>query len=308
VLAAHLDVVAKHRVSFDMVMRVLRVKTGKAHPKSGRGCVVTPWQVANVVGCSKSTVQRVNRLLRAVGLEVRVFEGRMLEASERQQAQASGSWQRGLASVVAFTIPAEARRVVDGDTPSSGTLETKKTKDKFTSVQRYASGMKAGATRRPNKMEWSDWAEARRLASELAERLPWLAGEATKRVLPCLLKFARAQIGWNGADIAEAINIRNRRLCLPVTIDPARIRTRKAAVLAHLVRSIDPYTDHPAAGGPLRPCGHPNCDGAGWRLANTTTDRGMTYHSYTRCPKCPPELRQTPLPHHPAKTMEGILR
>jgi hypothetical protein len=298
VARANLGVLRKHKLALDTLLRVARVKTGYADPRTGRWCMVRPATLANAAGVSKTTVMVANRVLRELGLEVRVFEGRMLDADERKVAQATGSTQRGLSSVTAFTVPSMARRVVDSRTPSRGPSSSKNSTDLSSSVARYASGMKAGAPRRQSRTDGRAWAKARRLASELVAEVGWLAGEATKRMLPALLKFARAEIAWSGADVAAAIQLRNRRLELP-QIDPGRIRTRKAAVLAHLVRQIDPYSDHPNAGGPLRPCGHPDCDGTGWRTGATVVERGVEYTSVHRCPDCPPELRSAvrALPH-----------
>jgi hypothetical protein len=78
-------------------------------------------------------------------------------------------------------------------------------------------------------------------------------------------------------------------------IDPDRIRTRPAAVLASILRQLDPEADNPALApdlddqaDALEPCGRPDCDGHGWiELPSAHSSDGVL----APCPDCPPSIR-----------------
>jgi hypothetical protein len=127
-----------------------------------------------------------------------------------------------------------------------------------------------------------------------------------------LSRFATCEPPWQAADVTAAITGHTARHGTG-PIRPQTIRTRPAALLAAILRQLDPDTDHPTLAenpfGPTpattasdtmrpEPCGAPNCD-HGW--INTTRPDGRP--GQTPCPTCPPGVRTwTPAPGDGAAT------
>jgi hypothetical protein len=296
------EVLAKHHVQPETLMRWARVKSGYAQARTGRQCIVRPDTVASVMGMGLATVMRCQRAAREMGLEVIVMHGRMLTLDERARVQKWGSRQRGLSNEVALTVPSRVRTevasrtlarqgVVDHDTPSSGTpVSTKSNVDKFNLHGLRPTKKDAAPRRRPRK-ERGGWWSACRLASEVAAKLPWLAGEGRKRLAPALLRFAVAEVPWSAADLVAAVE---RATAGRGVIHPDMIRTRPAILLAGVLRRIDPVLDHPTAGGAFGtpdqvPCDRDDCDGHGWINGVDADGHGWA----RRCPDCSPRTRTT---------------
>ena len=295
-IATRRDVLRKHHCSPETLMRWARVKSAYASA-DGRRCIVTPRTLASVLQLDERTIQRYNACARALGLEVCVLTGRMLSMRERLHAYNMGSRQRGLASEVCFTIPSPVHTTVDRATPTRGTHFTRKTYvdpvflPGLTAVRSEAAPRprppngRAGRPRRATP--------GYQLAIDVIRHVPWLAQERPQRLAGALTRFATSPNPWSGADIARAIKTRDRRSGRP-SITADRIVTVPAAVLAAVLRDLDPVVDQPALGdGPLVPrsaprrheCADPDCDGNGWLRTLVTSDG---YDVAVRCPRCTP--------------------
>lgn len=290
------EVLRRNGVNRDTFLRWAQVKSGYAKQATGRQCIVRPDTVASVMGVSKRTVQRCNLAARALGLEVVIVKGRMLTAAEKFAIWYPWrSKQRGLATEVALTIPraihSVMRAVVSSVTPGKYHPVSRNSHVEHLNLHGLRPNQKDGAPRRrPQKGCPARW-RARQVASDLTCAVPWLAGEGPRRLVPPLTRFVDAETPWRTADLVTVL----RR----VAVDPASIRTRPAALLAAVLRKVDPVADHPAA-GPLIPravqaCDGPECDGHGWiNGSDPATGRAWA----RKCPDCPPEVRagMTPEP------------
>src|SRR5699024_5595790 len=290
VIAARPEVLRKHSVGADLFRRWAAVKSVYAHARSGRQCIVRPKVLASTLLCKERQVQRCNAAARELGLEVRVYEGRMLTFEESTACRQRGSTQRGLASEVALTTPAwaeaaiqdaRARRqqpsptaFVDSDTPTSG-----HSRDHFSHLSSThpcaARGAKAdGATRRQRHKRAHN--PTFKLARTLTRLVPWLHGTAPHRILSAVKPFARAPLPWTAEDLQLAMGAQATRNGASAHITPTGARI-PWALLRHVLAQIDPYADHPRLPDleettwtqPSTPCEHPDCDGYGWH--NTTT-------------------------------------
>jgi hypothetical protein len=309
-IATHRDVLRKHHVDPDTFRAWALVKSGYAHSRTGRRCVVRPDTLASVMDVSERTVQRCTAAAREMGLEVVVLAGRMLTFAECAYARRRGSRQRGLSTEAALTIPALTRHLLDHVTPTRGRrLPTQShllpgVPDGLAAEQRGAAsphcehtGRRRGRSRPPG---WS-------LAAELARAVPWLAGEGPARLAPALTPFVACQRPWQASDVVAAIDGHTARVGAG-PIRPETIRTRPAALLAAILRQLDPELDHPglvedafgsksAAAAPATtvrsdPCGAPGCD-HGWITATRPDGRP----GLAPCPTCPPGVRRwQPMP------------
>jgi len=314
-IAMHPDVLARHRVDADTMRTWALVKSGYAHQRTGRCCIVRPDTLASVMGVTARHAKRCNAAAREIGLEVVVKGGRMLTWTERFRAWKMGSHQRGLSTEVALTTPQATRRIVDQVTPpkrrncpnksaaSSGVLHGLAAE----SVHGLAAESE-GAASPPHLRKTRRRPPGWHLAQELASTVPWLVGEGPARLAPTLSRFATSARPWAAGDVLAVIREHTLRSGHG-PVDPQRIRTRPAAVLAAILRGIDPELDHPgllehafddattAAAVPTEApaaCGHPDCDGHGW--ITTTGDTGRD--ALIPCPHCPPAIRHQPLHHH----------
>lgn len=276
--------------------------------KTGRYCKVKPAILASVLGVVARTVKRCNRVAQVLGLLVVVKPGRMLNLDESTGCRRRGSKQRGLSNECALTIPADQRPpavdhqpLSDAASVDSVTRTTgNSSRSKSDVILGFREGLrpeeKAGAPRRrPEKgvrPRSPGWRASCQVASELASRYDWLAPEGRRRIAAPLQRFVTAEISWTAADLAHVIDA----ACLGRPVIPALIRTRPVAILAGILRRLDPLTDHPSLDvGPLippkpQPCGHTDCDGFGW--INLTIERdGRHYPAAKPCPHCPPGVR-----------------
>jgi hypothetical protein len=299
-IAMHRDILAKHHVAPDTFRAWALVKSGYAHAGTGRRCVVRPDTLASVMDVSERTVQRCTAAARELGLEVVVLAGRMLTFAECTYARRHGSRQRGLSTETALTFPQVIRQIVDRVTPTrGGRLPHQKSPlpdvpDGFAEQEGAASPRCDAARRRRGRPPgWS-------LAQDLVRAVPWLAGEPPARLAPALSRFVTCEPPWQAADVTAAIAGHTARVGAG-PIRPETIRTRPAALLAAILRRLDPDTDHPAlaedpfgptpaatASGTVRPdpCGAPDCD-HGWISAARPDGRV----GQTPCPTCPPGVR-----------------
>lgn len=297
-IGIHRDVLARHRIDPDTFKAWAVVKSGYAAAGTGRRCVVRPDTLASVMGVCERTVQRCNAAAREMGLEVVVLVGRMLTWPEVAHARRNGSRQRGLSTEVALTNPQVIRGLVDRVTPTRGRAvphqnsPTTGVLHGLTAEQRGAASPRLDRKGRPRtRSRPAGWS----LAQELARSVPWLAAEPPARLAPALSRFASCRTPWQAADVVAAITDHTiRRGTGPIR--PDTIRTRPAALLAAILRHLDPDTDHPALledpfNDPTppaapEPCGADDCD-HGW----ITHTRPNGRPTLTPCPTCPPTIR-----------------
>jgi hypothetical protein len=314
-VAIHRDILVEHGVTADTFRDWALVKSGYAKHRTGRQCIVRPDTLASVMGVTERTVQRCNAAARVMGLEVVVLHGRMLNRAESFAARAMGSRQRGLSTEVALTIPQVIGPIVDSVTPTRGsTLKPKR--HLSSSVPHGASADQEGAAAPPPRQRSRRRPAGWHLAQELASSVAWLIGEGPTRLAPTLSRFATATRPWAAGDVLAVIREHTLRTGRG-PVDPQKIRTRPAAVLAAILRGVDPDTDHPGllehafddatasagAPGPVEPpvaCGHPDCDGHGWIQISAGGRDG----SFAPCPHCPPAIRHQPL-HRDAGDVPG---
>lgn len=294
-VAVHRDKL-RGRVSLLMFRRWARLKAAYvSQQRTGRQCIARPDTIASVLGCDLRTVQRCQAVAREIGLEVVVAKGRMLTMAERLAAQRRGSTQRGLSTEVALTIPRDLPRHMWIVTPSSGSPGEMKSHPAITSLSVASDEKKAAASPRQPQRRGRDARRARSLAAEVAQIVPWLAGERTGRLAPALTRFATAQPAWQAQEISHALaDLLRRRSIDPAQLTADRIRSRPAVVLARLLGQLDVQADHPrmdafadATWTPapvvVQPCGHPDCDGHGWI--------NLVAGAAVKCPRCPPQIR-----------------
>jgi hypothetical protein len=303
-IAVHRDILRKHGVSPDTFRMWALVKSGYADGRTGRRCVVRPDTLASVMDVCERTVQRCTAAAREVGLEAVVLTGRMLTWPERTRARQTGSRQRGLSTEVALTFSQVITRIVDSVTPHRGRRLPHKNSP-LTGVPHGLAAEQKGAAaprsdargRRRGRSRPPGWS----LAADLARAVPWLAGEGPARLAPALHRFATCARPWQASDVAAAIDGHTARVGAG-PIRPETIRSRPAALLAAILRQLNPETDHPglgddpfgtpAAAGSTSttpapdPCGAPGCD-HGW----ITAVRPDGHPGQAPCPACPPGVR-----------------
>lgn len=303
-IGVHRDILRRHRVAPDTLRNWALVKSGYAHSRTGRRCVVRPDTLASVMGVSERTAQRCQAAAREMGLELVITTGRMLTAEETVWARRHGSRQRGLSTESALTIPQAIAQIVDRVTPTSGEVSNPQT-SLLEGVPRGLAAERTGAAT-PHCDQMGCWRARDRpagwhLAQEVARSVSWLAAEAPSRLAPALSRFATAPVPWTAADVAAAISEHTTRLGAgPIRTET--IRTRPAALLAAILRGLDSDTDHPglheapwptsppasSVAEVLRPdpCGAPGCD-HGW--ITTAGPDGRTGAAV--CPTCHPAVR-----------------
>lgn len=266
-----------------------RVESGYAQDqRTGRRCIVRPATVASVMGCTPNTVRKCRRIARLIGVQVVVQMGRMLTAAECWAARRRGSSQRGLSTETALTIPDPLVNDLISVTPTSGRATHRKTHLEIGSLHGLAAEKKEAAPPPRLHQQARRRRRARQLAADLVKIVPWLHGESPKRLAPALTPLVDQAWSWTARDVADAIDNHTLRTGRG-PVQPIRIRTRPAVLLAAILRELDPQADHPrspissAIEYPPQPCRRSDCDGHGWiELDN---------HSVAKCPDCPPSIR-----------------
>ena len=252
-----------------------------AHERTGRRCIVRVDRLAELMGCSKSTVQRCQAAAEALGLYVVMSPGRMLTEDETYQVRQRGSCQRGMANEAALVIPdwlpreafgrpAGGRRARRHDPPTSGRYRNS---DRYLSLvpsgsdeQRFAGKnapppaaqrpqRKAGRVSEggpepgkvPQRRSGRVYdAAALQLARDLTERVSWLRDVPAGRLEIALRRFVRCRLPWSAGDVVEAIDRTNARLArASMTRDLVR---NPPALLAAYLRDLDVDADHPRFG------------------------------------------------------------
>lgn len=281
------------RVSEDLLIRYLTVRSGYAHPATGRGAIVRPDTIASVLGVTKRQVQNAQKVARDMGLEVVIQTGRMLTWAERMEAWRSGSHQRGLATEVSFTTPDELRGTVepvDVFTPPRRSKTSSKSHLNLHSPNAASGEKKDAAPPRASTQRACRRRAGTHLAAQLVKLVPWLRHEQPGRLGPALARFATADTPWSAQDVALALSDLSRRRGHAAALTEDRIATRPAVVLAGLLRQLDVEADHPTAAAfptePPKPCRRPDCD-HGW----ITLRDGRGREVVAKCRTCPSGVR-----------------
>lgn len=287
-IAVHRDVLRAEQLSPATFRMWALVESGYAQDqRTGRRCIVRPATVASVMGMHVDVARTCRRVARKLGLQVVVMMGRMLTVEECMGARLRGSRQRGLSTETALTIPTVLSSAVESATPTSGKALQRKSHLKLGSLHGLAADQTEAAARPPRHRGVRRRRRRDQVAFELTRRLSWLSTEQPGRIAPALTRFVDAPTPWTAHDITLALEdllTRNNRG--PIRIET--VRTRPAAVLAALLRQLDPLIDHPGIYDvlvyeDLTPCGRSECDGHGWiNLAE-----GLA----AKCPECPPGIR-----------------
>lgn len=331
-LTVYRDVLRKHGVSTDMMMRWAIAKSAYASHRTGRQCIVRPLTLASVLGVTPGHVKKLNACGRELGLEVVVLKGRKFNLQERDQARLSGSRQTGLATETALTIPDDLRRrtadmlaelarltggiaaaalagpqaalfpprgvqrplPVSSDTPLRGRLSNQLSPDSSTQHHGLTAEKKVAAPpRRPRKSD-PGRNRVRRVAVELCQRISWLSSVPPGRITPAINRFVTApELPWTADQLIAALNGKMWRARHGLK-DGTDIAHRPA-YLAALLRTIDPLADHPDV-GPLVAALDNSCGHPGCDGSGwlTTTRPDGTPVAAGRCPSCGP--RQAALP------------
>lgn len=253
------------RVSVDLMRRYLSVRSGYAVAGTGRRCIVRPNTIASVLGVGVNAVKVCQRIARQIGLEVVIATGRMLTQTECLAARRRGSRQRGLSTEVAFTTPASVPPHLWIDTPTSGTNLPAKRDFKNTpfTPQTAARGQikDAASPRRPQRRRVNP-VIARRLAWEVAQKLPWCSQQSPRRLAPALTRFVTCSPVWDAHDVVSALTDAAVRAGKQ---SPTRDRAaaRPWALLAAMLRELDETNDYPGAAFPTSPTRLASCDLSG---------------------------------------------
>lgn len=268
-------------------------------------CHATYVHLGAAISRGEKQIQRAFAVSRALGLALEVYRGRELSKDERMQlVEQYGThpqrgipqgWQLGLIPdriAARFSTPRAGQWCWFSRFVHLPPLGGVCSHTYLLTSHLGAASEKAAASRRqhrPKRKRRIDPATAR-LAAEVAQNVPWCATESRTRLSPPLHRFATASVPWNGVDVADAIRGVGMRQQLDLaTLHPAAVE-RPAALLAKLLRELDPVVDHPSA--PAFPVEHQVnghvCDGAGW--ITLLDDRGRATAAVP-CPACPPIAR-----------------
>jgi hypothetical protein len=250
-----------------------------AHRRTGRRCIVRPDRLAELMGVSKRTVQRCQKVAEDLGLYVVIVAGRMLTFEEVRACREHGSRQRGLSNDASLVVPSwlsskiampEFRDQNSNVTPTSGRYrsafkltvissftERSAGRTEPTPSARQQTKSRSGPQRASKRLRGHQNVstgpvqrrrrvydhQALELAHELVLRLPWLSGIAPGRLEPSLRRFTNCRAPWTAADVCTAIDARNRRLSrAAMTKDIVR---SPLGLLATYLRDLDPDADHP---------------------------------------------------------------
>lgn len=258
------------RVSPGLMRRYLTVRSGYALPGTGRRCIVRPDTIASVLAVSVNTVKVCQRMAREIGLEVVIAAGRMLTLHECLAARRRGSRQRGLSTEVAFTTPHVVPSALWINTPTRGThlpAQLDCENPSFTPKTAASGQRKDAAPPHRPRQQGGDRAAVRRLALEVANQLPWLAGESPRRLAPALTRFVTCSPAWTAQDLLGALADAALRTGRLSPLADRAVQTRPAVLFAAVLRGLDEQGDYPGPAFPapapvsVAVCERPGCDG-----------------------------------------------
>ena len=239
-LRAHADVLRAHHIAPDTLLRWARAKSLYAQePRSGSQVIVRPDTLAGLLQCSERTVQRCNAAARAIGLELVVTPGRMLNEDETYAARRKGSPQRGLSTVTAFVVPQALRLLVVHVTPTRGRSLSTSVRKPFTFKPRSAGSKGAPLRSAPHQRRRGP---AWHLAAELTAQAIFLRRCPPGRIAGQLSRFTRSPHRWTATQILRAMDAVN----VPLNYSaPVRAKTTPWGLLAWYLDQIDEVADAP---------------------------------------------------------------
>lgn len=256
------DLCKQHQIALQTWVAVMTAAALAADTATGM-CWATQETIAATVNRRAKVVQRAFTIARALGMALEVYRGRELGREERLQlhrdSAGAGHPQRGIPSgwQLAVIPPATAAKF---STPHPGRFTYWSRFDhlplwgQFSTTSHLGhhhlcalTGTTEPASRaRPQRKRARVDPAAWSMAAELLRRLPWLAGERTGRLAPCLHRFATATTPWTALDVIDALGDQATRTGRDfTTLNTATIRTRPVVLLAGLLRTLDEITDYP---------------------------------------------------------------
>lgn len=243
-LRRHAETLRAHRVAPDTLQRWAQVKSLYAQePHNGRQVIVRPDTLAGLLQCSERTVQRCNAAARAIGLELVITPGRMLNETETYAARRKGSPQRGLSTVTAFVVPQTVRSLVLRVTPTRGRSFNSYVKKPSTFKPGYAGPIGAPLRSAPHQQrKIRGRGPAWHLAAGLTAQAIFLRRCPPGRIAGQLSRFTTSPHQWTSTQLLRAMDAVNVRLGYTA---PVRAKTTPWGLLAWYLDQIDEVADAP---------------------------------------------------------------
>ncbi|TCC33915.1 hypothetical protein E0H75_42435 [Kribbella capetownensis] len=216
-----------------------------ADPRTGRGVIVRPKVVAEVMKVATRTVQRCRATARLLGLYATVYTGRMLKVEEVWPRRDAGSAQRGEAAESAFVIPKLLRRLCTMSYLPRGAGQGQISTHSKPQLTLNPQGKKEQTSSALNVKTRRKAKAAYKLACQVLERLPWAREAPAKRLTGLLHRFATAAHPWTAEDIARHIDTTNSRRGWSAVHSPDDLRAPAYGLLSKYLRDTDPDNDHP---------------------------------------------------------------
>ena len=243
----HRDVLKRHNsLSPATFCRWAETETLYADRRTGRDVICRPGATggADLAEMRARTVQYCRAAAKEMGLYADLQPGRMLAWSERCQARAAGSRQRGLSTVSLFYLPAAYLQHLRICTPPRGGLVGPSSAVKRSCEPRSAKTKEpaqAPAQRRQKRRPPAGLG----LAIALIQRLPWLTSRTTVtapgRIAALLTRYVTCTYPWTAQLLMDRMTAVNRRL----NYSAPEYAHCPVALLAWYVHQIDSYGDHP---------------------------------------------------------------
>ena len=196
-------VIAHHKSSRPLVMRVARHDAKTADGRSGRGVRTSHETVARQLGVSRDAVRHARYVLEAIGMSVTVVQGRYLTTAERVAAHKHhGGRQRRIASTRHLTMPRGMAQALARHLPRSGSV-------KPSPLESSKSPRRAGDTKRrstlpPIPLVWQ------KLAGQVVSVLPHLGEKHLGNLTRGLMRLPIDPNQWTGHRLVQLVELANR--------------------------------------------------------------------------------------------------
>lgn len=271
-----------------------RAESLSAIPRTGRRCIVRPYNVGQLAELHKRTVQKCRALAGRLGLRVVVAGGRMLTAEEIGWHPRGYrlSRQRGLAAEAALTTPKTVDKGTSRprtNTPTRGRRAWQRKSPQMLLTRHAASDERKETASPPRPKKRAGPLDRRPIvvARDLIDQLPWLSGCKLHQIVPKIHRFAADRsMPWTAQDVIwhmDAVN-RARGFTSPAQ---AFVKDNPAGLLGWYLRDVDPQADHPRLGAFLSGTNverrRPWCGACDERTRQIEVTAGMA-----RCPACHP--------------------
>jgi hypothetical protein len=246
-LVSSRDVLARHKVDRDTLLRWVRTESVYAEQRTGRRIIVRAQTVAVLMEVATRTVHRCRSAARELGIYATVYPGRMLGVWEQRKARDAGSPQRGLAAESAFVIPREHAQIGSVSCLQRGATAGHFSSNPATGLPLNSRGEKEQASPARSKKRRRRAAPGYLLAVAVVERLPWARGADPSRFAGLLHRFATAPDPWTADDVVRRVDQVNAQRGWSAVHSPAELRKPAFALLAktYLTRDVDTVNDHP---------------------------------------------------------------